>query len=827
MPVEEKIQLPCPKCGQRIAAPANRGGARAKCPNCQTVFTLPGLRVDAPPPPRNYDGLPPFPVIRIRNLWLWHEVVAIYEDHLLCGKRWLLAPSITEEMCQPAGEPALAKQLFRPKSIAYFDIAEIQEEGLVAAPNSGMRANEFTIHGRKKQRMRFAIQASQVRNPRAILSAVLKERYWLAPGSGFSRNFQVKLLLASAVLFGIAALLLYFARFKPLAACGIGLAGLLGWLGYWRQFRSPMDRKLISKFSASDFSPFRPKPKPIGAPRPPRRSLWLGLALRVLGATYIAVMVSPLTAGLGPVAYRHFHHAKTIILAVWLLVWIPAPLLILAGYRLSRRKPAGGKKGDTRKPIIILRPFEDEAALSLQPAGPLAWLTGIRSKWLSPAGNAAAKKWWRIPVWDLVMLNHPVKLLRMVLGYGVDTAEESLAKFFQKLGPVIVPGRLDEASVTPGARKFSDYAQWQQTVRDNIGGAQAVVVQPGAPSAVRWELEQVRASVEPTRVLLCAVADWRNPHAYEELCMFVRNIFDVELPRAVPFLNRPAFVVFDRNWTPRLQPLSYKFPMWWPFAPDAANLRHSLKSFIQGLQGEKREPPRPLRWARGFLGWTANGTALATGLALVCLPFVGAYFAGLSIIDPSLSIAAQSNNSARNEENDLLKLAPLPPPDEQTKEVISKAGQKLVEAPKKKLTGQKVPYEFELPETMVEVPPENEMMEYSRESPDGRLRLQVVAAPGQEDLSSLPTLRLSKNSVLGMSEGKLESSQTIHQSGLAWIEARIIAKANDSTVREITRGTSGTNGTLIVIVSLNDAADSDPTYLSIADNILNSFRFTR
>jgi hypothetical protein len=427
---------------------------------------------------------------------------------------------------------------------------------------------------------------------------------------------------------------------------------------------------------------------------------------------------------------------------------------------------------------------------------------------------------------DLLMLNHPVKLVRMLLDFRTRTAEESLVNYFRKLGPVMAIGQSGNPETPAKARKYADYAEWQNAVRTQLAHAQAVVVQPGSPSGVRWELEQVRAHVEPARVLLCPAADVGNPHAYEELSMFARNILDADLPRAVPYLQRPVFIRFDENWKPRLQELSYKFPLWWPLASDATDLKRSLKAFVKGWQGGKVEAVRRARWSRGALAWAANGAALLIALALICVPFIGADYAGETIIDPKFAETVAQTLTFEDEKPSA-PLVPLAPSDPDVEVATSKFGKQLLDEAKTKLKGTAVKYEFEIPTTLVSVPPENELMEYYRESPDGRLLLQVIAAAGKEDLSSLPTLRLAKNTVLGKSEAKLESTEKVHDGGLTWTEARIIAKSHDSTVREISRGTSGDFGTIIVIISLNNSADSDPIYLALVDDILKSFHLTK
>src|SRR5262249_20230216 len=154
-------------------------------------------------------------------------------------------------------------------------------------------------------------------------------------------------------------------------------------------------------------------------------------------------------------------------------------------------------------------------------------------------------------------------------------------------------GRPGERLATPGsARVYLDEDSWQAEVITELQTAQAIILQPGATVGVRWELEHVRDLVEPYRVLLCMVSFWRNPQAFEEVSCLLRSAFRSEMPRVIPFLERPAFVYFDRGWVPQLQELSYQCPALWPLTSDAADLQYSLYPFLEGLHGGEREPPR-------------------------------------------------------------------------------------------------------------------------------------------------------------------------------------------------------------------------------------------
>jgi hypothetical protein len=396
------------------------------------------------------------------------------------------------------------------------------------------------------------------------------------------------------------------------------------------------------------------------------------------------------------------------------------------------------------------------------------------------------------------MSNHPVRLLRMVLDYGVGTSEESLVRYFETFGPVIAIGKPGERLATPGAsRMYVEDARWQDAIRAELERAQAVVVQPGSTSGVRWELEQIRAGVEPYRVLLCLVSFWRNPQAYEDLANLARECLRLELPRVVPFLDRPCFLFFDRGWTPQLQLMSYKNPIWWPLTSDATDLPYTLHPFVQGMHGGEREVPRRPLWTKGAGRVTAEFAALGLALLVMTVPVLVVHSFAQNVV--GAFVGSTSNGQV---------------PDA------------VARSPRVTLSGGSVPYRFEVPEALVKVAPDAEGIEHARKSPDGRFSVQVIASTEAEDVSNLAELRLKKNSGTGVLESNLESVRTVPQAGVDWVEARIYAKLeNGFTAREVTRATSNAHGTVIVIVHVLGVPDLNPVYRNLAEEILSSFRF--
>jgi hypothetical protein len=230
---------------------------------------------------------------------------------------------------------------------------------------------------------------------------------------------------------------------------------------------------------------------------------------------------------------------------------------------------------------VFLRPFEEDAAVSLQPTGWFAVLSGIRS---SPFLQGGSPESARISLLDLFTSCNPIRLLRMFFDRGVETAEESIVSYFESHGPVIAIGRPGELLSTPGARRmYLDDATWQETILAEFKKAQAVVMIPGASEGVRWELTQVREKIDPRRVLLCLGSYWMNPEGFDAGALVLSETFRIELPRNLPFLPHPFFLCFDKKWTPRLLEVRYKDPILWPVTGDATDLESTLRPFIRQM----------------------------------------------------------------------------------------------------------------------------------------------------------------------------------------------------------------------------------------------------
>jgi hypothetical protein len=555
------------------------------------------------------------PILRAMTNLLKGDVVAIYDTHLLKGTRYLLPLRLTEEMCHAGGESSLKHVLHNHITIENVNIMRIQEE-CDDQRKEEPRASLFRVRFGDRRGLSFSIPASQVENVRAALASRFAERYLVRQMRAEPGNLPLLLTLTSIIPMVLALLKLPININFLITTIFISILGLImirmGWdFSFHRGPWVPVD----------DWSPpliRAATPRKRSGRRSPSRSLLLGWALKLLGLAYWIIIASPFQSIMSRLSNLENRSA---IGRIEILIWLPSALMIYAGYRLCQRRYDPVQRTDARKPILFLRPFQDDASTSLQPADLLGTFTGLRREInLFRLGNKRTAG--RLYATDLLVNCHPIRLLRMFFNYDVGTSEESICRFFESSGPVIAIGKPGEGLPTPGAaRMYLGDDRWRETILVELQRAKAVVVQPGITLGVRWELEQIHAIVEPSRVLFCLVSFWKDPQAYEELARILKQTMGCDLPRIVPYLDRPSFVFFDRNWTPHLQPLSYKCPALWPLTADAVDLRRSLRPFIEGMEGGEQQAPLTPRWTGGLATGFATCAAITITIMIIFIQY--------------------------------------------------------------------------------------------------------------------------------------------------------------------------------------------------------------
>ena len=454
------------------------------------------------------------------------RLIAIYDDHMVmatCGRTY----SISESMLTVAGETDLTGQLHNLRRLEFSDVSGIRI-------HPGVTLSNFTLLTRSGRSWRFSLPKDQAGH----VTQFLTEK--LAGQVPFHRRWASKtvsiLVVVLGLVGGLAALNLVNLDQRGLAvlvgflALAVTVAGLWLLLGRGSPWPASQTGKAAPRYPARHA---------VAVAKPPLRSKPLGWALKLLGLAYWFILLSPLTDPLRDWLNSQMDAQSRSY--IWSILWFPAPLLIFTGYRLCQRRYTPRQSSDPRKPILFLRPFQDDEHTSLQPMGLTAQATGIRAQSIHSRGG-------RTDIFDLLWSAHPIRVLRMIADYGAGSSEESIARFFERHGPVIAIGKPGEHLASPGAaRMYLDDASWQDAVLCEMERAQAVVIQPAPSEGVRWELNHIREKVPPCRVLMCLAGYWDNPESYEDLCGVVAGTMRLDLPRAVPYLRHPAFVYFDQD----------------------------------------------------------------------------------------------------------------------------------------------------------------------------------------------------------------------------------------------------------------------------------------
>lgn len=332
----------------------------------------------------------------------------------------------------------------------------------------------------------------------------------------------------------------------------------------------------------------------------PLRSNSVAWGCKILGVLGMIAYWSPLTQPIYEFVSEKVSDKASVFRIYQLLnlvLTIPPAVLLYLGYRLSQRRPRISVE-DSRRPIVFLRPFNDDQTATIQPRGFLPTICGVDKGFGGYGGQASERgriNW--LYLWTAV---HPIRILRLLFNRCVDTAEESLVRFFSQFAPVYAIGKPGEILPTPGAIRLYPGDNWQDVVDSYLRKAQAVVIQPGVSEGVVWELNQIKSVVPHYRVLLNLAAFKRDPASYDRMRSILYASWGTVLPRSLPFRKSPCFVWLDSNWQPVVQELSYCLPLKWPLTGDTIDLAYTLHPFIQGMHGGDREPVRPVKWRDGI-----------------------------------------------------------------------------------------------------------------------------------------------------------------------------------------------------------------------------------
>ncbi len=373
------------------------------------------------------------------------QIVAIYEDHLLKGSRFLRPLRLTEQMCHPSGESELERQLHVLRSVELGDGSEVRETANLSDPGTvktflrggTKRSCHFEVKESAGKQVRFTVRSTEANGVHAALYRVLGDRYFIRPEkTGGCGAYAIMFFWCLLGLIGLP-IVVFFLMSLTYRGPGSEIFAFIVWLlsfalMIWGGLHILFARR--GPWSKATELPTlakgeRPKErKPVEHASRPLHNPVAGWFLKILGLAYFIVIASPLTDGLAEYmdqALKNNSYQKSL---AWIPDTAPAPLMIYNGYRMCLRRYDPKQSHDTRKPILFLRPFEDDAATSLQPPGILSAITGVRGPSSLNGSWSSASEGGRITATDIMSISHPARLLRMVLDIGAGSSEETIAR---------------------------------------------------------------------------------------------------------------------------------------------------------------------------------------------------------------------------------------------------------------------------------------------------------------------------------------------------------------------------------------------------------------
>lgn len=222
-------------------------------------------------------------------------------------------------------------------------------------------------------------------------------------------------------------------------------------------------------------------------------------------------------------------------------------ILFIALRRVSRRYRLNSKsmlRTDTREPVLYLRGFNEESAPE-------------------------------------------------VIYYDKAATDETLAKVFKNVGPLVAVGKPSEKQQPLGAIRvyFSD-AVWQEKVKTLMSMSKLVVIQAGHSPGLEWEIATAIKYLKPQQLLFTFLS-WQELDKASRQSRFIqfatqlKLVSNFDLPKRI---DGAYFLYFDREWNAHFASLrEWKKPFF--FSPSSLlyswlclpwqSTFHQLPRFIQ------------------------------------------------------------------------------------------------------------------------------------------------------------------------------------------------------------------------------------------------------
>ena len=470
---------------------------------------------------------------------------------------------------------------------------------------------------------------------------------------------------------------------------------------------------------------------------------------------------------------------------LYLLLYMPTALLVYLGYQLSQNIQKKVTHSSTSPNILYLRAFDDDQRITLQPTTLLAKSLGLIDSMPNDWGNNYGLDGARFKtVGSFAMFFNPIRIIRLFFNKGADTSEEIISAYFSKLGNVFAIGQPGQKLLTPGAKRiYVEQDNWQTEVSNYLMQSQIIIIQPGISAGVRWEIIKTFELVAPERILLSMVCFWRRPNTFENFLLTLPENLQQKIPREIPFLDRPSFLYFEREGAPRLQLINYRSPILWAFLGNAVDLRHTLKSFLQGVNGEPREKPTTPKkhFGHQLIAWSIAALLIAFILWSTISDYE--YFSFREHIQTSPMIEYK---------------------------------------------GATVPYSIKLRQewNKLEMEERSESPDYGFSLNNDSVILLVFSQAESFDAASVPGIRLNalqKDVSPELAEVKIKSSDSVIVDEQKCIKTLIeIDKRTEGKIMEYSLVCSGDKGTIIIFANI---PSDDSLYLNLIEETFASLKF--
>ena len=317
--------------------------------------------------------------------------------------------------------------------------------------------------------------------------------------------------------------------------------------------------------------------------RKPFRSVPIAMVLKIIGASIFILTFLLLKQQYLPAAFQQWAITLGPFLPGFLIIfgYLLVGLILNLSLAFANRNPKA-MHDNNKPPILYLRSFLDDRETTFQPGTWLSYFLGVDPPYyqLSKYTFNPTSLYYRLQkkIFKYLYNNHPIRMLRLILGWPVDTSEQQLELYFRKKGPFVAIGKPGERIITSGAnRMYVTNEEWQNVILDYLQKSQLVVLQPSSTEGIWWEINQSLNIVEPNHLFLCMVNYKGHQNFYEDFRLRIEDLkAEIKLPRFIGNAKEICFFRFDKTYTPQLLRLKYKSIIYWPFQGNAADLKNSL-----------------------------------------------------------------------------------------------------------------------------------------------------------------------------------------------------------------------------------------------------------